>query len=161
MRTLILGVGDLGASKTPGEEIKTFALGSCVALILYDPRAQTAGMAHIALPDSTIRGSRGGAKPGYFADTAIPALIQHMIALRGKNRRGLVVKLVGGARIMNDNDSFDIGRRNVEAVNGILGRHGLPPLAADVGGQLSRTVSIEVDTGKVTVMSPGRAPRTM
>ncbi len=156
MDTIILGVGDYGVSNKAGGGIKTYALGSCVALILYDPRKKTAGMAHIALPDSSIRKERAASKPGYFADTAITSLIAAMSRLRGDSRRGLVAKLAGGANIMDAEGTFSIGSRNVAAVNDLLARHGLSPLAQDVGGQFSRTVTVNVDTGKVTLSSPGR-----
>jgi len=157
MDAIILGVGDFGACDKPGGAIKTYALGSCVALVLYDPRKKLAGMAHIALPDSNIRKERAAAKPGYFADTAIASLLSAMAKLRGRDTsRGLIAKLAGGANIMDAEGTFSIGSRNVEAVNALLMRLGLSPMAQDVGGQFSRTVNVDVDTGKVVLSSPGR-----
>lgn len=156
MQTIILGVGDLAASNTAGSQIKTFALGSCVALILYDVRKKTAGMVHIALPDSSINKNRAAAKPGYFADTGVPSLLDLMSRLRGGEHKKLVVKLAGGANIMDAEGTFSIGTRNVKAAHEILTARGLSPMNQDVGGQFSRTVSVEVDTGKVILSSPGR-----
>ncbi len=156
METIILGVGDLGASNKAGQVIKTYALGSCVALILYDVRQKTAGMVHIALPDSSINKNRAITKPGYFADTGVPSLLALMSRLRGGENKKLVAKLAGGANIMDAEGTFSIGTRNVTAANEILTALGLTPICQDVGGQISRTVSIEVDTGKVTLSTPGR-----
>ncbi len=156
MKTIILGVGDLGASNTGGSLIKTYALGSCVALIFYDIRQKTAGMVHIALPDSSINKKRAAAKPGYFADTAVPSLLTSMSRLRGGESKRLVVKMAGGSNIMDAEGTFSIGTRNVIAANKSLTAFGLTPMQQDVGGQFSRTVSIEVDTGKVTLSSPGK-----
>ena len=157
MKTMILGVGDFGASKDSGATIKTYALGSCIAVILYDPNSHTAGMVHVALPDSKISAQKTKQRPGYFADTGIPVLLQKMKALNGNSvGRGLVVKLVGGAAIMDKNDVFNIGKRNHLAIKKILWGLGFGPVAEDVGGNFSRTVSVATDSGAVLVTSPGR-----
>lgn len=157
MGQVILGVGDYGASKTLGEEVKTFALGSCVSVILLDPKTRTVGMAHVALPDSSINKAKATEKPGYFADTAIPALLEEMSKL-GCHRKGqgMVVKLCGGANVMDTNDTFQIGKRNALAIKKILWSYGMGAVAEDLGQNFSRTVSISVETGQVTLSSPGR-----
>jgi len=57
---------------------------------------------------------------------------------------------------MDPNNTFNIGKRNVLALKKHLWAYGLGPLAEDVGGNHSRTVSVFVDTGKVVVNCPGR-----
>ncbi len=157
MKSMILGVGDLGASNTPGADVKTYALGSCVAVILLDPKTHCVGMVHVALPNSSINPARAKDRPGYFADTGIPRILEEMAKLgchpKGK---GMFVKLAGGAAIMDHNDTFNIGKRNVLAIKKILWSYGMGPRSEDVGGTFSRTVSISVNTGEVTLSSPGR-----
>lgn len=157
MGQVILGVGDYGASKTSGDEVKTFALGSCVSVILLDPSTRTVGMAHVALPDSSINKNKAVEKPGYFADTAIPALLQEM-AKFGCNRKGkgMVVKLCGGANVMDTNDTFQIGKRNALAIKKILWSYGMGAVSEDLGKNFSRTVTISVESGQVLLTSPGR-----
>ena len=157
MGQVILGVGDYGASKSPGDDIKTFALGSCVSVILLDPKTRTVGMAHIALPDSSINKAKAAEKPGYFADTAIPALLSEMTKFGcHKKGKGMVVKLCGGANVMDTNDTFQIGKRNALAIRKILWAYGMGAVAEDLGKNFSRTVSISVESGQVTLSSPGR-----
>lgn len=157
MAQVILGVGDYGASCQPGEDVKTFALGSCVSVILLDPKTRTVGMVHVALPDSSINKAKAQEKPGYFADTGIPALLQTMSKFGcDKRGKGLVVKLCGGANVMDTNDTFQIGKRNALAIKKILWAYGLGAISEDLGGNFSRTVSISVETGQVTLSSPGR-----
>jgi len=157
MAQIILGVGDYGASNRPGEDVKTFALGSCVSVILLDPKTRTVGMAHVALPDSSINKNKAAEKPGYFADTAIPALLQEMSRFGcDKRGKGMVVKLCGGANVMDTNDTFQIGKRNALAIKKILWANGMGAVAEDLGGNFSRTVSISVESGQVTLSSPGR-----
>jgi chemotaxis protein CheD len=157
MKDIILGIGDFGASSTPGSSVKTFALGSCVAVVILDPKNRVVGMVHIALPDSSINEAKGRERPGYFADLGVPLLLKEM-ARHGSpaNGRGLTVKLVGGASIMDHNDTFNIGKRNVLAIKKILWSFSMGAVAEDVGGNHSRTVSVAVNTGKVVVTCPGR-----
>ena len=117
-------------------------------------------MVHVALPDSSIDTStRPTSKPGYFADLGIPALIELMQTMgctpRGKST-GFSVKIAGGANVMRSNDTFQIGKRNILTVKKILWSYGLAPIAEDVGGNISRTVTVDVDTGIVTLSSPAK-----
>lgn len=154
MKQKILGVGDLGATNQPGASIKTFALGSCVAVILLDPRRKAIGMVHVALPRSDTNPARAREKPGYFADTGLDALFEQMARLGCDPKgQGMVVKLVGGARVLDMDATFDIGHKNALAVKKHLWKLGLGPVAEDIGGTRSRTVEIEVDTGCVKVSS--------
>ncbi len=157
MGQIILGVGDYGASNTPGDDVKTFALGSCVSVIFLDPKTRTIGMAHIALPDSSINKAKATEKPGYFADTAIPALLTQMTKFGcDKRGKGMVVKLCGGANVMDTNDTFQIGKRNALAIKKILWSYGMGAVAEDLGQNYSRTVSISVSAGQITLSSPGK-----
>lgn len=158
MGAKILGVGELGATNIPGETIKTFALGSCIAVILMDPATKCIAMDHIALPDSAVSPERAQEKPGHFADTGIPALLDEIkkFGSRGDGR-GFIVKLVGGATVMDPNNTFNIGKRNALAIKKILWSFGMGAAVEDVGGQISRTVEVDVREGKVKISSPGRA----
>lgn len=157
MNQMVLGIGDLGASNLSDAEIKTYALGSCVAVILLDPQTRTVGMVHVALPESKINPVKAKDKPGYFADTGVPLLLQEMGRLGGQPKgKGLLIKLAGGAAIMDYNDTFNIGKRNLLAIKKILWSYGLGPRSEDVGGTFSRTVTVSVKTGEVILSSPGR-----
>lgn len=157
MTQLVLGIGDYGASAAPGGIIKTYALGSCVAVVLLDPRTRCVGMIHIALPESQINPARAQERPGYFADTGLPLLLQQMTQFGCAPRgQGMFVKMAGGASVMSINDTFNIGRRNVAAVRSIIQGYGLKIIAEDVEGTISRTVSALVSTGEVILASPGR-----
>lgn len=153
----ILGVGELGATGVSGDGVKTLALGSCVAVLMMDPASHCVGMDHVALPDSSVSPERAQTLPGYFADTGMPALLDAM-KQAGANTatRKYIVKLVGGANVMDSNNTFNIGKRNVLAIKKQLWKFGMGAVAEDVGGRLSRTVRVDVDTGLVIVSSPGR-----
>lgn len=157
MKCEIIGIGDYSVTNKIGEEIRTLGLGSCVALVILDRKTRTVGMAHIALPDSGIKPGMAKKSPAYFADTGVDAILE---AIKGKgvmiNPGNIIVKLAGGANVMNSRDSFKIGKRNVLAIRKCLWRYRLGPSSEDTGKKFSRSVSVFVDDGKVEVSSPGR-----
>ncbi|HOT63020.1 MAG TPA: hypothetical protein PLU93_09165 [Treponemataceae bacterium] len=57
---------------------------------------------------------------------------------------------------MDDRGIFDIGKRNVLAAKRILWMSSLGAIAEDTGGEISRTVSVHVATGVMTVTSGGK-----
>lgn len=157
MTDIVIGVGDLGATADPGRGVRTYALGSCVAIILKDPAAKTVGMVHVALPESAINAQKAAEKPGYFADTGLPALLKIMAALGCDPKgRGLHAYMAGGANVMDPNNLFNIGKRNALATKKLLWQMGIPLKAEDTGGTISRTVSVYTGTGIIRLSSPGK-----
>ncbi|MDH4225679.1 MAG: chemotaxis protein CheD, partial [Deltaproteobacteria bacterium] len=49
-----------------------------MSVILLDSTTKTAGMVHIALPESEINPEKAKSMPGYFADTGVEALMEQM-----------------------------------------------------------------------------------
>ena len=154
MRQLVIGVGDGGVSRDPDTVLVTYALGSCVALMLYDPVAQVAGMVHYMLPESAESHGDSDGRPCKFADTAIPFLLRSALA-HGADKRRLMVFAAGGAQVMSDNSMFNIGKRNCLALRKALWKFGLIAHAEDTGGTTIRTVRLEVGSGRVWLQSPG------
>jgi len=156
VNVIYVGVGEYATSVTPGEIVKTLALGSCVAVVMLNSKNKSVGLVHIALPESSINKKRAKEKPGMFVDTGIPDLLEEMKKLGYDGSSGLIIKLAGGASIMDPNETFKIGKRNVLAIRKTLWRFRLGTIAEDVGGNISRSVAIDMDTGKVIISSPGR-----
>jgi chemotaxis protein CheD len=152
---IYIGVGEIAVSSNPNNVLVT-SLGSCVAVIMLAPNICGAGMAHIALPASSVNAEQAHTKPGYYADTGIPKLLTAMDRLHGGKRGRLLVKLVGGANIMDPNSTFDIGKRNVLAIKKILWENRLGVLVEDLGEDISRNVRVRVDTGQVSVKTLGK-----
>lgn len=157
MQNIVIGVGGIGCSNTSGDVIKTYALGSCMAAILIDLKNNITGMVHIALPNSQINPQKARTAPGYFVDTGIPSLFSLMVS-KGSNKKGkgIIVKLVGGASILDTDHTFDIGKRNLLAIKKALWACHMGVLAEDVGGNHSRTVSVSVNSKDVLITSYGR-----
>ncbi len=152
MKQINVGIGELAVSKNPEEKIKTFGLGSCVAVIALDPKARIVGLMHIALPDSSINPEKAEKQPGYFADTGIPFFLNEMAKLGSHPKgKGLIIKLVGGAQVMDPNQRFNIGKRNVITIKKILWSYQLAVVAEETGGNISRTVDVDASSGRVTI----------
>ena len=150
-----VGIGGIGVSSRVGDVIATHALGSCVALTAFDPASHVWALAHVALPKSGPRPAR--AEPGYYGNLAVDEVIAQMARLgSAADGRSLRVALIGGASVISDLDSFDIGRRNALALKKALWRRGLVPVAEDLGGEISRTVKITVtqQAGVIEVSNP-------
>lgn len=152
---LDIGIGEWQVSNNHADELKTYALGSCIAVCAYDPKKKVAGLIHIALPDSKVNQTKAGKMPGYFADTGLPLLFEDMVK-KGAEKKNIKIKLAGGSSIMDQNRHFDIGRRNAIAIKKFLWKNGFGVLKEDTGGNSSRTVSFKVGDGSIVVSNAGK-----
>ena len=125
-----------------------------MAVLFLDPRSRVVGMAHIALPESKIDTAKSVVMPAYFVDTGIPHLVDLMKKLGAGPPTEYIVKLVGGANVINANDYFQIGKRNITAIKKELWKLDMSIKSEDLEGNQSRTVSVEVKTGKVWISAP-------
>ena len=160
MSLLTVGVGDCKISNTAESVLTTYALGSCIAVAIHDPVAAVGGLLHFMLPESSLNPEKASQNPFMFADTGIPLLFHAAYGL-GAEKRRLVVRVVGGAQVMDDNGVFNIGKRNNVAMRKILWKAGVMIHAEETGGTSSRTVRLEVSTGRFWVRGPGMADREM
>jgi chemotaxis protein CheD len=148
-------ISDARVSDRPDDLLVTYALGSCIAVMVHDPVRIAAGMIHYMLPASELSPEKAQARPAMFADTGVPALLESLHRL-GCERRNLVVKVAGGGTLHDDRGLFAIGRRNYLAVRRLLSEAGIRVAAEDVGGARSRTARLHVGTGRCTVLSQGQ-----
>ena len=154
MDQIVVGVADCRVADAPGQVLATFALGSCIGLTAYDPAAALGGLLHFMLPDSGIDPEKGRHNPFMFADTGIPRLIE-MLTARGASKRRLVVHAFGGAQMMDDRKVFEIGKRNSLAARKILWKVGVLLSGEVVGGERSRSIKLEIATGRVVLQEAG------
>ncbi len=152
MNVVTVGIGELHVSADRGALLVTHGLGSCIAVIAYDPLRRIGGMLHFQLPSSALSPDRALHSPGTFADTGIPLLFERMYAL-GSRKQDIVVKAAGGGNFHDDNGTFDIGRRNHTMMRRIFWKAQVLVSAEDVGGSKSRTARLYLDTGQVTIQS--------
>lgn len=145
----VAGLGAVVSSRANGDRLVAYGLGSCVGLVLHDPRTGTYTLAHVVLPGPRPAGSdeRG---PVYYADPGVARSLALFREIAGPGTSP-VVSLFGGAAAVGGLTAFDIGRRNVLAVRRALWQQGLTPAEEDVEGNSSRTVAIDVGRGRVQV----------
>jgi len=147
-------MADCRIGDAPGQVLATYALGSCIGLAVHDATAGVGGLLHFMLPDSGIDRGRSRDNPWMFADTGIPMMLQQVLA-RGASKRRLTVRAAGGASMMDLENVFDIGRRNYLAMRKILWKAGVMVHGEAVGGVRSRTVRLEIGSGKFLVQEAG------
>jgi chemotaxis protein CheD len=147
-------MADCRIGDNPGQVLATYALGSCIGLAVHDPAAGVGGLLHFMLPDSAIDRDRGRENPWMFADTGIPMMLERLCA-RGASKRRLTVRVAGGASMMDQENVFDIGRRNYLALRKILWKAGVMVHGEAVGGVRSRTVRLEIGSGKFLIQEGG------
>jgi chemotaxis protein CheD len=150
----IVGISEHMVSTDPAEVLVTYSLGSCVGLVLHDPVAGVAGMLHSMMPASKSNPEKAAGNPSMYTDTGATALIRDMFAA-GATRANLVAKVVGAASQVDNAQMFRIGERNYAVVRKVLWKNDILIAAEDVGGAVSRTVYLEVGTGRTTVRSEG------
>ena len=128
-------------------------LGSCLAIIIYDPARKVGAMAHTMLPD--IEKSRIKTNPARFVNSVVPNMLDDMAKLGAHiNKNNLVAKIFGGAHMftfIDANNPFSVGDRNIDMAKNVLNQHGIHIVAEDVGGNFGRTVEFFLETGKVRV----------
>jgi chemotaxis protein CheD len=151
---LTVDIADCVVSADPEAVIVTYALGSCIAVILHDPVRQVGGMIHYMLPLSETSPDKAKDRPSMFADTGVPLLFEAMYS-HGCDKKSIVIKVTGGGSLYDDKGMFNIGQRNYTVLRKIFWKNGVIIAAEDVGGTKSRTARIHVGTGKVTVRSQG------
>ena len=154
MIPLVVGVGDCKVSNDREGVLVTYALGSCLAVMIHDPLARVGGLLHFMLPESGLNRAKAQQNPFMFADTGIPLLFQTAYQL-GAEKHRLIVSVAGGAQMLDEQGVFNIGKRNYLAMRKIFWKAGVMMRAENVGGLASRTVRMEVASGRVLVREAG------
>ena len=148
MSAMIVGVSDCLISRDPESTLVTYALGSCIGLSIWDPEAKVGGLLHFMLPESEAHGAKASENPYMFADSGIPLLFRQAYEL-GAAKRRLIVRAAGGAQVLSDQELFNIGKRNHLAMRRILWKAGVMLHGEQVGGSVSRTIRLDVGTGRM------------
>ena len=146
----VIGVADVAVSNSPDDVLITYSLGSCIAVVIFDPVVRVGGMLHYMLPESSLDTEKAKKNPYMFADTGIAFLFKQSYQY-GTTKDNIIVKVVGGAQILDENGVFNIGKRNYVAMRKIFWRNNVMIGAEHVGGNVNRTVRLEMDSGRVFV----------
>jgi len=153
-RRRVVGVAELIISPDENDVIVTYSLGSCIGLTLYDPAARLGGLLHAQMPLSTKSPDKAADMPAMFVDTGVAVLLGRLLEL-GASRRTLIACVAGGAKHLSDNGFFEIGRRNQVVVRKMLWKNNIMIAGEDVGGSISRTMSLDMRDGRTALKRRG------
>lgn len=131
--------------------LTALGLGSCVAVGLIDKESSRCGLAHVMLP------SEDGKNSKKHADVLIERLLDAM-EKRGTDPENLEAKIYGGASMFNN--SFDIGKENVESVKEELEEQDIPIVKEDTGGESGRAIWLSCRSGNVVVRKSFKGTET-
>ena len=151
----VIGVGECIASGNPAESLATYALGSCIAVGICDRAAKVGGLLHFLLPDASYEPARRRDNPCLCADTGVPELLKLCIQLGARKSR-LSVCAAGGASILDNNAFFNVGHKNQIGLERALSKAGLKLHAGAIGGQLSRSMRLDIGSGRFWVRKESR-----
>jgi len=145
-----VGIGQIVIVRAP-EQLACIGLGSCVAVIMFDPIAKLGGIVHVLLPNAPTNHPDN---PEKYADTGTKKLLQEMLS-KGARKERIVVKLVGGAQMFPSMNLYvkDIGKANCVEVWKVLRELGIRVVAEDIEGGRGRSAFLDTNTGRVTVKS--------
>ncbi len=150
----IIGISELAVSDNPGDVLTTYSLGSCLGVTVYDPVVRVGGMIHCMLPFSKIDKQKAEARKSMFVDTGIPYLFETMYSA-GAKKEQIILKAAGCGQIMDPTGRFKIGERNFVVLRKLLWKNGVLIKGQAVGGNVSRTVKMDIETGKTIIVSNG------
>ncbi len=145
-----IGLGAFAVAQHPNY-LMTPALGSCVAVALWDQSTRQGAMAHVMLARPFEKTPPGTEMR--FASNVVPEMVRQL-GVMGAPRRRLVAKIAGGAMMFKaDSMIAGIGDRNVEEAKRQLELLKIPLYAEDTGERHARTVELHLDTGLFVVRS--------
>jgi len=152
-----VGIAQLVLCRAP-EQLTCLGLGSCVAVILYDPMTKIGGIVHVLLPRAPPKCQN----EEKYADAGVRKLYLTILE-RGAVKDRLVAKLVGGAQMFTSLNIAiaNIGRENIREARNTLRTLGVKIVAEDLEGNRGRSAHFDSSTGKVTVRTSFGTTRMM
>ena len=148
-----VGVGDAKVARGGVGVLSTHALGSCIAVTLYDPEAGVGAMLHAMLPGPPKPGESGSRLDVYLS-SGFPRLQRAFETAGGRMARATICA-AGGAELIDDRAGFKIGARNWAILRKLCFKQGIRINAQDVGGKQTRNMTLDLSTGDVVVSNGG------
>jgi chemotaxis protein CheD len=150
------------AVRRGSDVIATIGLGSCVAIMLYDPATRVGGLAHILLPSMAM--SRETSNPAKFPESIVPLMLDEMRKLGASQPTRISAKIVGGASMFGqliNGTGINVGERNIAATKEALDVAGIPIVGEDTGLDYGRSVYFHLADGRVEVRSLKKGDRVI
>ena len=155
MALCVVDIADMKISDNPADTLITYSLGSCVGVAIYDPVLRLGGMIHCMLPLSKVDKEKAKIRPYMFVDTGMQLMLGSLYE-KGLRKARAVINVAGGSQVLDSQGVFKIGERNFTVLRKILWKNGLLMQTQEVGGNRSRTVSLDIGSGRFTIKSGGK-----
>lgn len=156
MRQILIRPDEMAVSE--GEAVlAALALGSSLAVCMYDETRHIGGMVHTLLPRNCSDTKREADKLRYV-DSSVRTLCDAMLS-RGAALRDLKAKLAGGARIFSFPDmerQKEVGRENILCARQMLLELGIPLVSEDTGENYGRSVYFHTEDGRLAIETVNR-----
>lgn len=126
------------------------ALGSSLAVCLYDGSRHIGGLVHTLLPSV---GNKPESDSPRFVEGAVEALYKEILK-RGADPPLIRAKLVGGARlflIVDQTRHIDIGSENIWSARRTLQELGVPVESEDTGENYGRNIYFYAGSGRLEI----------
>ena len=123
--------------------LRVMAIGSCIVAAAYDRNRKIGGLAHIMLPGRSPGGNDDGRTK--YAEDAIDVLLDSARKV-GARAEDLEVNLVGGANVLGEGS---ISGEVAASVLDYLKKLGIEPKNKKTGGTQRRSVSLDIESGKI------------
>ena len=136
---------DTGEVKVTSERVtlRATAIGSCVAVAIYNRHKKIGGLAHVMLPGKSPKRQAGDRTK--YAEDALDDLFDAARKL-GAGTEDLEVTVAGAANLLGEGD---IPKKVLESVLDYLKKTGVEPKAKLAGGTERRSVSLHINTGRI------------
>ncbi|AQQ69782.1 Chemoreceptor glutamine deamidase CheD [Limihaloglobus sulfuriphilus] len=139
-----VNTGDVKVS-CGGEVLRSLALGSCIAVVAYDPASGAGGIAHIMLPGMAPENARLSGT--FYAEDAISNMLE-LFSEAGTDTGNLEVFLVGAANVLKRHDDT-ICEANINSVLKIMDEKGINVVSSFLGGTERKRVYLDTSSGSV------------
>lgn len=157
MRQIVIRPEELAVSEE-GTVLVSLALGSSLAVCMYDQIRHIGGMVHTLLPQNRM-GAAGEGDRLRYVDSSVQALCDALLA-RGASRTDLKAKIAGGARIFSFSENGrqqETGRENILCARQKLLELGISLVSEDTGENYGRSVYFHTDDGRLAIETMNRS----
>jgi chemotaxis protein CheD len=125
--------------------LRAIAIGSCIAVAVYDPKTNNAGIAHIMLPGQAPQGCCEKTK---YACDGIEYLLNQLIE-SGSVLGDISVCLVGAGNVLRKEDDT-VCPNNIQSVTTILAKKAIPVRMSILGGCDRKSVFLDAKNGRIS-----------
>lgn|SRR5574344_1518201 len=137
---------------TPGPELISTVLGSCVSIALFDAKNGIGGMNHFMLAKDTKENNSRAHESlmGKFGEYAVDLLLDDMTK-KGAEYKNLTAKIFGGSNVFDlpPSAGSQVGDVNIQFAFDYLARKNIPVVSSDTGGVSPRKIFFDPHSSKV------------